>query len=813
MKTDGKHKIFMIGTTHFDPVWMWTWDEGMASIRSTFRSALDRMKEDPGFIYSFSCPPVFEWIREVDPPMFEEITQRVKDGRWDLVEGWWLQPDCTLLSGESYVRQGLYGQRYLLEHFGKTATSGFNTDSFGHSAMLPQIYKKSGMDSYVFGRPSPTEKTLPGPMFMWESPDGSRLLAFRCGSDGANAYPLNVKESIDELGATIGKIGHDMLMIYGVSNHGGAPTKKSIAEIRSAMGDADKGFDIGFSSVAGFCNQQDRDRLPVVAGELLVKAFGVFSNHTEVKANNRRGEYALLNAEPFALAASWLSKRRYPAEALTQCWKDLLFNQFHDIIGGASVRPAYADARNLHGRAMQTAREIIHFSLQSITRTIDTSRAGFPLVVWNPNTFDVDTAVEAELQWAWEFGWYNGPLKVLDHNGKVIACQVIKEISGLPRFRSRFVFRDTVPSVGYKVYYIQQEAQPAELSQPMNATPAVIENRRYRVTIDQDVGGIASVFDKQLGRNVMAEMAKPVVRGDKGDTWAFNIKTYGDVPGYFKTDSVTLIENGPVRSVVRIKSHYHHSSLEQDIILYQDSEAIEGTFKVHWNEKRLALKLNFTAEMQAPTVTSAVPYGSVERPNDGQEVPAGEWLDLSEGGQGAAILTDSVFAYDVKGATAGLTLLRSCIFAHHGHPLQRNQIDETKDWEHQEQGVREGAWKVILHDGDWRKAQIPKHAVGFNNPVITIAEANHPGSRPNEASLIRVEAASSLVTVVKKAEDDDGMVLRLYEYAGRKDEVKINVTILDKEIRLPVSKYEIKTIKLEQGVSGRTVETDLIERV
>jgi alpha-mannosidase len=263
---------------------------------------------------------------------------------------------------------------------------------------------------------------------------------------------------------------------------------------------------------------------------------------------------------------------------------------------------------------------------------------------------------------------------------------------------------------------------------------------------------------------------------------------------------------------VRTKSRYRNSTLEQDFILYHDADTIEGKFRVHWGEKRQTLKLCFTAEMKHPVVTSAVPYGAVERPNDGQEVPAGEWLDLSEGTLGAALLTDSVFAYDVNGSTAGLTLLRSCIFAHHGHPLQRNQIDDTKDWDHQEQGVREGAWKLVLHEGDWRKARIPQHAVAFNNPVITIDEANHPGSRPGQDSLIRVEADSSLVTVVKQAEDGAGIVVRLVEYAGGKDEAKIDIKPLNKGIRVPVGKYEIKTITLEPGLQGQTIETDLLER-
>ena len=146
-------KYYMVGNTHFDPVWLWTWDEAMASIRATFRSALDRMNEDPEFIYSFATPPVFEWIKKTDPDMFREIQQRVAEGRWDLAEAWWLQPDCYSAMGESYVRQGLYGQKYLRENFGRISDCVFNIDSFGHSPMLPQILKKSHVDCYCFVRP------------------------------------------------------------------------------------------------------------------------------------------------------------------------------------------------------------------------------------------------------------------------------------------------------------------------------------------------------------------------------------------------------------------------------------------------------------------------------------------------------------------------------------------------------------------------------------------------------------------------------------------------------------------------------------
>ena len=218
-------RLYMIGNTHFDPVWLWRWDEAMASIRATFRSALDRMKEDPDFIYSFATPPVFEWIRRVDPDMFEEIRARVSEGRWELGEAWWVQPDCYAALGESYVRQGLYGQRYLKKTFNKYAECVFNIDSFGHSPMLPQILSKSGVTSYCFVRPGRGDFDLQNPLFRWRSPDGSEVLSYRAH----HAYRDNVKKNFEEWD---GK--EDALIVYGVTDHGGAPTKEALATIREA---------------------------------------------------------------------------------------------------------------------------------------------------------------------------------------------------------------------------------------------------------------------------------------------------------------------------------------------------------------------------------------------------------------------------------------------------------------------------------------------------------------------------------------------------------------------------------------------------
>ena len=818
-----KHRIHMIGTTHFDPVWLWTWDEAMASIRSTFRSALQRMREDPDFIYSFSCPPVFEWIRNVDSRLFEEIRKRVGEGRWQLVEGWWVQPDCSTAMGESYVRHGLYGQRYLKKTFGMTARGGFNTDSFGHSAMLPQILKKAGMDFYVFGRPSPAEKALPGPLFVWEAPDGSRVLAFRSGGEGANSYSRNLAEDIRKAGNTSAGLGHDLLMLYGVSDHGGAPTKEAIRLIRSLIEEKGKAYDVLFSQTDDFFDRQDQAGLPVVRDELIVKFFGVFSNHTEVKRNNRRGEYRLLNAEKASLLAGLLFGEPCPREPLNRCWKDLLFNQFHDILGGASIKDAYFDARNLHGRVLQTAGEILHYGIQRISREIDTrgpkkpdgleSNAlepseGFNLVVWNLNARDMTTPIEGEIQWAWEFDWYRGPLSITDDSGRAFSCQIIQERSVLPGFRSRFVFTDTVPSLGYKTYYIgREESRPfREVTSPAN--DFTIEGRRFRLEVCPKTGCIRSLFDKLRDREVLKDSARAVIQVDEGDTWCFNIDGFGPETGAFSLESVRLVENGPVRSMIRTKGRFGQSTFEQDYLLYRDEDIIEGHFRVFWQERHRALKLLFDCLMEDLVVTSSIPYGSIERSCDGREMPTGEWLDLSDEDRGISLLMDSFFAYDVKGSVLGMTLLRSPIY---GHLTWKDPIDPRADYDIMEQGVREGRWRICVHDGDWRLAKIPEEAASFNNPVITVAEAPHTGTLPAESSFLKVDSSSSALVVFKHSEDGGDIILRLYEYAGERDEVVVSVMTPERSIRTTMNPYEIKTLRLLQNADWKAVDVDLLE--
>lgn len=768
-----KNTLYMIGNTHFDPVWLWTWEEAMASIRSTFRAALDRMEEDPDFCYSFSTPAVFEWIEAVDPPLFARIKQRVAEGRWDVAaEGWWLQADCNTPTGESLVRQGLYGQRYLQAHFGKQATTMFNIDSFGHCAMLPQILKKAGMDYYVFARPNPGEKDLEDALFTWEAPDGSCVTAYRSGGQvGGEGYPADVAKCIREMEPYLREATHDAMLVYGVSNHGGAPTKAAIAAIREAMG-RDSDHNIRFGSTTDFFAAQAGKALPLVKEELQPLCYGPFSDYSPVKKDNQHAEYALLNAEKVLVLGSLLPGQKNGQEKLARCWKDVLFNQFHDILGGTCIPQAYEDARNLHGRAMQTANEITHMGLQAICREIKTvgnnEDSVWNVVLFNLNATEFSGVVEAEVQWAWEFPWYEGGIALFDGEGNSYPAQVICERSVIPGFRTRFAFEAAVPAMGYKVFAVRKTEQP--------------------VSRDFIPAQIPSPF-------------RPEVYRDDGDTWAFNTAAgYGPKLGDFVLESTRVAEQGEIFTTVKNVMRFRDSIYEEYITSYAHFPYIDYRYRVNWNEKHSVLKLMTEGE-KADRVTAASPYGATSRAWDGKESPVNEWLTVAEGTTPYTLLLNGIFAYDAR-EQLRLTALRSPIY---GDLRLPKGLDPTADYSFLGQGIHEGAVRFI--PGALTAGEAAAQAAQFHNRVIVVDEANHPGTLPHTDSFLQISSSHTTVTVLKQAEEGDGIILRLAEYDGVGERVQINLKGFV-TFAAHIKPYEIKTLKLSGGIWQ---ETDLLE--
>ncbi len=439
--------LHMIGNAHLDPVWLWQWQEGFGETKATFRSALDRMREFPDFIFTSSSAAMYEWVEENDPAMFAEIKERIREGRWQIVGGWWIQPDCNLPGGESFVRQALLGQRYFQEKFGVTATVGYNVDSFGHHAMLPQLLRKSGMSSYVFMRPQPNEKGLPGRVFWWEADDGSRVLAYRIPyeycSIGKDLEP-HVRRCAAEIKAPF---THGMCF-YGVGNHGGGPTKENLESIQRMNFEGSLPR-LVFSTPERFFQNVAASALPipVVHDDLQHHASGCYAAHSGVKRWNRRAENQLVLAEKWSAIAHWLVNQPYPTAELTRAWKTVLFNQFHDILAGTSIEAAYEDARDNYGEALSIAARALNHAVQAIAWQIkiEHDENTKPIVVFNGHAWASKTNVE--LEW----GRWEDDSVLLDDEDRPVPLQLVQSWAAA-RGRHRLSFIADLPPLGYRVY-------------------------------------------------------------------------------------------------------------------------------------------------------------------------------------------------------------------------------------------------------------------------------------------------------------------------------------------------------------------------
>ncbi len=782
-----KPTLFMIGNTHFDPVWLWTWDEAMASIRATFRSALARMEEEPDFRYSFATPPVFRWIEDTDPALFDEIRSRVADGHWELAEGFWNQPDCYTGSGESYVRHALYGQAYLTKVFGKRAVSVMQVDSFGHSPQLPQILRKAGMHCYLFTRPEAHHVPLPAPLFHWEGMDGSVVTAFRIGGEAGGGWSNDLAAEMDIAARTPG----DKAMLFGVTDHGGAPTIRDIATIRERS-------NARFSTVAAFFASHENDDMPTVQGEWITGDFGPYANGTEVKKNNRRAENALLAAESALCLAEIADPTR--REALTAAWQDTLFNQFHDILGGCCIPQAYVDARDLHGKAIATANRILHTALQRITAKLrmpgENPEHPWNIVVWNPTGTAYDGYVETEVQWAHEFGWYNGEIALEDANGAVIPCQVICERSVIPAFRSRFVFRTAVPAYGCRIYKLLKRGGTVPAKTLVTTADTVLHTARYEITLSPDDGSIRQIRDRRNGKILCENAFVPVCLDDPGDTWAFNVTGYGTPRGKFRRMRCEIVEDGELLTKWKLHSILEGgaSSLTMYYTFYHDAAYIDLTWRLDWHEKMAVCKL--CCAVGSMTHVASAPYCEIERGEGAADRPMGTWLRYDD----ALVVTDSLFAYTMTEHTLGFTLVRSPIYG----DLRIAPIDTGYDYPVMEQGISAGRLR-FYPEGSTVFA--PQAAEAFTRAPIVLCEANHDGTAADRFTqgVVTLDAARSLLTAVKYAEDGDGIVCRMVQYGdGEKAVLHVNGA----DYPLTFGKNEIKTVRIAHGIC---TETNLLE--
>ena len=807
-------RLHLIGNAHIDPVWLWQWQEGFQEVLATFRSALDRMNEFDDFIFTASSAVFYQWVEQNDPQMFAEIQRRVAEGRWAIVGGWWIEPDCNIPCGESFVRQALYGQRYLKAKFGRIATIGYAIDSFGHNGMLPQILKKCGLDSYVFMRPGPHEKELPGHLFWWEADDGSRVLAFRI-LHRYLSQDDSLVQHIRECAQALVPPVTDLMCFYGVGNHGGGPTCKTLAAIRQLQADPNLP-DLILSAPDRFFAEIRKQglSLPVVHEELQHHASGCYAAHSGIKRWNRQAENLLLAAEKLSTLAEWATGQPFPAD-LDRAWKAVLFNQFHDIMAGTSLEAAYDDARNAFGEAQAIAGRALNGAIQSLAWNvhIEPEEGLRPLIVFNPNAWPSRFNVECESGNLHSRDILKDTEALLDTDDQPIACQPVQSHAVLPG-RGRISFTVDLPSLGYKVLRMASRAEPVRFPS-MHATQTVIENDVLRLEINPDTGCIHSLSDKAAQVQVLSQAARPVVVDDPSDTWSHGVFRFDHVIGEFSLKTIRLAEHGPVKSVVQVLSEYGASRLIQNFTLYTGLPYVDVFVTVDWREQCKLLKLRFPLDLDHARVTHEIPYGSIERRANGDEEPGQSWVDVTgihaSSGRvyGLSLINDGKYSLDVLGSDIGLTVLRSPIYAHHipgaPHP---DRTYSTID-----QGLQRFTYRLLPHLGDWKAAGAVRRAAELNQPPVTLNATFHPhGTLPLQDSFVAAEPASIIVSVVKKAQDGQDVVLRCYETDHRPTQARIRL-MGGRTIKAEFGPCEIKTLRVPRELALPVVETNMLEFV
>ena len=816
------NKIHLIGNAHIDPAWFWRWQEGYAEIKATFRSALDRIGEYPGFIFTSAAAAYYKWIEDNEPAMFKEIQQRVAEGRWCIAGGMWIQPDCNIPSGESFARHFLLSQRYFLEKFGKAATVGYNVDSFGHNGSLPKIFNAAGIDSYVMMRPGSHENPdVPAGAFWWESTDGSRVLAFRIDQENGycngSDYDTN-RRRIDKCISESRRLGIPFMCFYGVGNHGGGPTIQMLNNI-NAMQKEPEGEKLIFSNPRRYFDELHRlaPAIPVRKTDLQWHASGCYSTMSATKAHNRKAENRLVQAEIFASLAQMNSLYHMPGELMDRAWQGVLFNQFHDIMGGCSAREAYDDALELYGQSLSIAAEVANSAVQALSwnvNTMDENRIhrskesdwsfweldnmGTPIVVFNPLSWRREIPVQLIR-----------PVKsVCDDNGKPVPLQIIRASRTNTGDKWDSLFVADVPAMGYAVYWVyvnKKEDIPSQST--IKAEGAVIENEYLRLEINAKTGHIQRLYDKAAGKEVFeAPAGVPLVIDiEHCDTWGHNVFSFRDVCGRFESAKVTLLESGPVRAKLRVKSEYGHSSLTQDYILYAGSKELKVEAILNWQEKFKMLKLSFPVNVKNDTATYDIPYGTINRPVTGTEEAGQMWFDISDGEYGLSVLNNSKYSFDVLGSEMRMTVANSSLFADHYGQDHRDETCEFLD-----QGIQRFAYALLPHKGNWN-ADTVRAAYELNTEETHVNETYHQGPLPRRYEGINLSAKNVVVTALKPAYGKNGYIVRMCEYEGRDTNCTVTLPAVGREFTASIPKFAVKTYFVPDAPDADIVECDLLE--
>lgn len=810
-----KPVVVGVGHAHIDMAWLWRLQHTREKAARTFSTALHLMREYPEYRFLHSSPQLYQFIQQDYPEIFEQVKAQIACGNWEITGATWVEMDTNITGGESLVRQFLFGRRYVRETFGLEMKLLWLPDVFGYSAALPQIIRKSGIKYFATTKISWSQfNRFPNDTFYWRGLDGTEVLThfITTPEEGSGFYTYNGSMRPDEVRGIWQayrqkEFNQELLLSFGWGDGGGGPTREMLewaqaqknipGQPKVELGKAEPYFDRLAERLAD-------KKLPVWDGELYLEYHrGTYTSQAAIKRANRKAEILYHNAEWLsALASIMTGQEHYPVERLNAGWEKILLNQFHDILPGSSIHQVYEDAADDYAEISKIGDEVLEQASQAILNRMQVNSAS--VAVFNPTSWQRDDLIALPLTEELSQKTLLGP------GGDLCASQVIETEGG----QQLLLEAKSVPAYGYRIFPLVP-AQ-GETASPITVSPDYLENTWVQIRLNQ-LGQITSLFDRKNDRELLPAGCRANVlqvfedKPMKFDAWDIDIYYQDKMREITDLREAVVEEVGPLRGTLRLTWQFGNSTITQRLRIYAHTPRIDFDTEVEWHEAQILLKVAFPVELRATRATYDIQFGNIERPTHWNtswdwarfEVSGHKWADLSEGNYGAALLNDCKYGYDIKDNVMRLTLIKSAI-----------EPDAQAD-----QGQHLFTYSLLPHRGDWRVGEVARRAYELNMPLLAKAPALrvHANALPDEVSLAVLDCDHVILETIKRAENGEGWVLRLYEYqqmhvqnvrlnlglaierAAECDLMEENeqpVAYSDHQLVFDISPYEIKTFKV-----------------
>jgi len=826
--------VHLVCNAHIDPIWMWQWEEGAREAISTFRTAADFLDEYPEFIFNHNESVLYEWVERHDPALFARIQTLVKQGRWHISGGWYLQPDCNMPGGETLVRLIAAGRRYFASRFGVRPQVAYNFDSFGHNGSLPQLLRQAGYRLYVHCRPGANLLRLPAAQYRWRGLDGSQVLALRPPAGWYGTFEGTAIESARRGVALARETGAEVLVLWGLGDHGGGPTRRDLDLLRSLFAETED-VEVRHSTPEAYlATLKELSQYPVHTGDLQRSFAGCYTSMSPIKRAMRRGEALLASAERWS-AVAWRSRgRQYPQAELEQAWKALAFNTFHDIMAGSAAEGASLhDVMEIFGRSADICRRLRLDAQLALLPDVAPRPGVIPLYVFNPHASAMTAPVSLDFLMSYMPPRQRAPFALYDDRGRKIASDdtggVYERTAGAWFRNVSFVAQ--APALSVRRYEVRRDEQPAASASPLvvkeTKAAITIENRWVRARFLRSTGGLASLKERRTGRELLRGNVLPVMMKDTLDAWGGEENVnFSTRVGEFaplsalevarwageersQAPALHLLFRGSVSVTVQSLLGWRRSRICQQFTFYADLPYVDASLRVHWQERRRCLKWVLPLRLRDCRAVCEVPFAAIERPVDGTENVGGRWVRLEErGGDRLAVgvANDGQYGFHATGdGELGLSLVRGAVHCRFGDAPAR--ADECHTY--MDQGQHDFRFRLLWGEpAVVAKALIPA-AMELNLPLEPFFMYHQPTPEPDTPSavesLLEVKPETVALAALKKADEGEDLIVRLNETLGRRTRATLRIAGGAQPAALDFRPFEVKTLRIAQTAAGVTI--------